>query len=386
MSANEMARTGHVQPVAKGTVIYRENDQGGEMFIVLKGSVTITMDRKGRVAKLAEIPQGGFFGEMSLLEGVRRTTTAVASSDAILLVVTKEHFIKFISENPEIALRIMQGLSSRVRELNNCLKDTDAFEETITEYVGEGDEGGLASEDGCEELQKLVYEDAEINGIAQYLLDKDMVCPICGSKFSYRWVRDSKLKQVSRTKELRVKYQEIEPMFHDICICPECYYARTRQDFQQANHIEKQKLEDSKTLRKDKYNLQFTSVPTWGFVIKAYKLAIECYVSRPTGKTEDKVAGLWMKLAWIYDDLGDEEKAKTAREEALEKYKSAYAMGTGSDENDHKIEYLVGKVSHSLGKIKDARDYMFKATTRRNGHRMIQQMARDELDELKKED
>ena len=64
-----------------GETVYREGDPGAEMFIVQSGAVRIFRDLGGREQALAEMEKGEFFGEMSVLEGQARTSSARALED-----------------------------------------------------------------------------------------------------------------------------------------------------------------------------------------------------------------------------------------------------------------------------------------------------------------
>ena len=60
----------------RGTVLFREGDPGGEMYVVSRGKVSISA-RGGAVEKvLSTLGQGEFFGEMSILNDAPRSATA----------------------------------------------------------------------------------------------------------------------------------------------------------------------------------------------------------------------------------------------------------------------------------------------------------------------
>ena len=48
-----------------------------------------------------------------------------------------------------------------------------------------------------------------------------------------------------------------------------------------------------------------------------------------------------------------------------------------------RLEYLLGNLAATLGNRKEAREYMFKAVSRRNGHALIKDIAKDALRLLK---
>lgn len=423
MSIMNMSQAGFIQPVSKGTLIFREGDQGVEMFILLKGAVEIsTKGVGGKKIKLADIVQGGFFGEMSLLlDGHYRTATAAASTDSILMVITRNNFNEIVSKNPEVALRIMKGFAVRIRDLNKRLKEIGGQQE-VPAGAGEIAGAGAVADAGMEEANApdtLDTNDASANEAAAdgpgsaaenvcepaaaedsfdevgpelskalqdlYFFNKEITCPVCGSKFHTMLIRESRLKQKERTDDLRVLFLDIEPLLYNIWICPECYYAMRSSEFAKVDEIQKKSLANHAARRKEAYSFNFTGRRTLGFAIKAYKMAVDCCESLGKNKVDERMAGLWFNIAWLYDDLQEAEKAKLARANALSSYKNAYMMSAGSDKNDQKVEYLIGKLSWSLGNQKDAREYMLKAVGRRDGHPLIKQLARDGLEKLKNE-
>lgn len=383
MSIAEMLKSGYAQPVPKGVFIFHENDHGAEMYIVLKGSVEIFMESNGHKIKLIEVTPGGFFGEMSLLEGQSRTASAFTTSDSVLLIVTKNNFDDVMSKAPQVALRIMKGLSSRIRELNNRLKQKVAGEDAAASgFPGQDKDGAqnapVISADYGPEVIKEEHFDR--------LLHREFTCPVCGKVFKAYTVKESKLKQVKRTEELRVIYEDIDPLFYSLVICPECYYTQKQDEFSKIDELWKKKLLATINERKAKYPLDPSHWRTIGFIIQTYRIAIECYECLGKRSLDDKVAGLWLNLSWLYEGLEKGEECLQAKSEALNKYKNAYIMGAGGGEQDHKMEYLIGRLCWDRGDLKEAREYMFKAATRQDGHSLLKQMAQDLLEEIKKAD
>lgn len=391
MSIAEMLKSGYAQPVPKGAFIFHENDQGAEMYIVLKGSVEIYMESNGHKIKLADITPGGFFGEMSLLEGQNRTATALTTSDSVLLIVTKTNFDDVISKAPQVALRIMKGLSSRIRELNIRLKQKVTDDHSLSQTGAANSAPGVSNQNGAGagNTQTATVENGPVVIKEEHfdrLLHREITCPVCGHVFKAYVVKESKLKQVKRTEELRVIYEDIDPLYYNVLICPECCYARKHDEFGTLDDLWKKKLEVTMNERKAKYPLDFSNRRTLGFILQTYLVAVECCECLGKRSLDEKIAGLWLNLSWLYEEMEKSEEALQAKSEALNKYKNAYIMGAGGGEQDHKMEYLIGKLSWDRGEAKEAREYLFKAATRRDGHSLLKQMAQDLLEVIKQAD
>ncbi|MFZ3172917.1 MAG: DUF2225 domain-containing protein [Carboxydocellales bacterium] len=410
--SKDMSKLGYMQRLPNGTVIFHENDQGAEMYIVLQGSVEISMESNGNKINLAVIGAGGFLGEMTLLEGHNRTATAVTTSDSVLMVITKHNFDEVISSHPDIAMRIMKALSGRIRDLNKRLKETTdqlevarllasvkdgKWDETTTagnpletgptEIQSAGEELDLDSEND-DHASELV--DVEINNDAKvqefYFYEKEVTCPICSHKLSVQVLKDSKLRQKDHNQELRTIYHDVDPILYNIWVCSQCYFAMPKSSFEKIDGIQATVMANCKPQRLEKFKFDFSGNRTIGFVIEAHKAAIECIDGLGRKRIDLALAELWLRVAWLYDDLHQRGKAKEARKLALAKYKSGYLEDAGSDEKSQKLEYLIGTISASLGNTKEAKDYMFKAVSRRNGHLLIKEIAKDALRLIKETD
>lgn len=109
----------------RGTVLFREGDPGGEMYVVQRGKVAISA-RVGAVEKLlTTLGQGEFFGEMSILNAAPRSATATCVEDCQLLVVDARTFEAMVRASSEIAVRMIQKLAARLadadRQIENLL-------------------------------------------------------------------------------------------------------------------------------------------------------------------------------------------------------------------------------------------------------------------------
>ncbi len=100
-----------------GEIIFREGEQSFEMFVVHSGSVAVS---KGSV-NLGILKRGEFLGEMSLLESLPRSATAVAVGQTRLLCIQPGGFLLKIRRDPTFAFELLQSLSRRVRYTNERL-------------------------------------------------------------------------------------------------------------------------------------------------------------------------------------------------------------------------------------------------------------------------
>ena len=103
---------------ADGEVIVREGDAGASMFVVLTGTVAITVAADRR--EVAVTRAGGYFGEMSLLTGEPRTATVVARGDCTVLEIPVAAFRDYVRSRPEVLDGLALAAVARRRELDEA--------------------------------------------------------------------------------------------------------------------------------------------------------------------------------------------------------------------------------------------------------------------------
>jgi CRP/FNR family cyclic AMP-dependent transcriptional regulator len=102
--------------VKRGTNICAKGDPGTSLFAIGSGTVRISVPSvEGKDAVVNVLRKGSIFGEIALLDGRPRTADATASTDCELYVIERRDFLPVMREEPEIALRIIEILCSRVR-------------------------------------------------------------------------------------------------------------------------------------------------------------------------------------------------------------------------------------------------------------------------------
>ena len=101
-----------------GEAIFKEGEEGSEMFYVLSGSIRLI--KKEQMLRVMQ--KGDYFGEMALLIGTPRTTSAQAEEDnTSLAVITPENFETLLREEPKIAMSFLKELAQRLKKTNEIL-------------------------------------------------------------------------------------------------------------------------------------------------------------------------------------------------------------------------------------------------------------------------
>jgi CRP/FNR family transcriptional regulator, cyclic AMP receptor protein len=102
--------------VKRGTNIFAKGDPGTSLCAIGAGTVKISVPSvEGKDAVFNVLRKGAIFGEIALLDGNPRTADATAVTDCELFVIERRDFLPLMREEPEIALRLIEILCSRLR-------------------------------------------------------------------------------------------------------------------------------------------------------------------------------------------------------------------------------------------------------------------------------
>jgi CRP-like cAMP-binding protein len=119
-----LASRARLRSFSAGTVIFAEGSPGDSLHVVVEGRVRIVVSSgAGDEATVALVGPGDCFGELSLLDGLPRSASAVASVATRTFVVTRDIFVEWVSERPAAALAILETLSLRLRKTDQALAD-----------------------------------------------------------------------------------------------------------------------------------------------------------------------------------------------------------------------------------------------------------------------
>ena len=108
-------------------VIVRENDPGGELFLLIEGEVRIFKDYGTlQEESLNSVRAISYFGEMAAIDDEPRSATVVAAERSRMLCLDGVSLKDLIREMPEISFEIMRVLTARVRGAERRLAEREA--------------------------------------------------------------------------------------------------------------------------------------------------------------------------------------------------------------------------------------------------------------------
>jgi CRP-like cAMP-binding protein len=98
-----------------GHVIARQGEIGTGFFVIVDGGVRVVRDG----AVVARLGPGEFFGELSVLDRMPRNATVAAERPTSCLALASWDFEKVLLDQPALALAILRGVASRLREVTD---------------------------------------------------------------------------------------------------------------------------------------------------------------------------------------------------------------------------------------------------------------------------
>ena len=113
----------HNRTFVAGEYIFYKGDPGIGLYLIREGEVEMQRENSsGEIKILAVFNKGDFFGELALVDGEKRSASAIAKSSCKVSVIFKPDLDEFIEKYPRKGIKILTGISSiialRLRSLN----------------------------------------------------------------------------------------------------------------------------------------------------------------------------------------------------------------------------------------------------------------------------
>jgi len=109
--------------VGPRSVIVSQGTVGRDMFIVVSGSLKVSvLSDEGKEISFVVLRQGDYFGELSLIDGRRRSASVTSISKAELLVLGHSEYQQLLHKHPHTATQL---LTQMLLTLANRLRATD---------------------------------------------------------------------------------------------------------------------------------------------------------------------------------------------------------------------------------------------------------------------
>src|SRR3954467_14242196 len=106
-----------------GQTLFQTGDPGESLYVVHSGEVELYIkDTAGQKIVLTIARVGELFGELALLDSGPRSATAIALTDAGLLVLDRDDLLLLFQKRPDSALHMLAAMSGMTRKADQLLR------------------------------------------------------------------------------------------------------------------------------------------------------------------------------------------------------------------------------------------------------------------------
>jgi CRP-like cAMP-binding protein len=119
-SLAEIAVALQFRPVERGGYAVRKGDSGEHMLFVLTGRLqAVDLTEDGREVGLNFLMPGDYFGELSIIDGLPRSASVVASENSLVALLPRAPALALIYHNPLVSERMFKRMASSIRSAAN---------------------------------------------------------------------------------------------------------------------------------------------------------------------------------------------------------------------------------------------------------------------------
>lgn len=106
-----------------GENVIKQGTVGNCFYVIQEGEVEVINEFGDNEIVVAELGKTDFFGEMGVFEKDVRSCTVRAKGEAKILTMDKKSLYKSIQRDPSLAFRLLEKMSSRLRETTKHIGD-----------------------------------------------------------------------------------------------------------------------------------------------------------------------------------------------------------------------------------------------------------------------
>ncbi len=113
-----------MRPYNRAEVIFRKDDPGTHLYLVLEGAVKISLPGEfGQEALVAIMRPGEFFGDLALFDRSPRSAGATALEDTRAALLAGDDFLAFLERHPAAVRVVLETLARTIRRLSDRVED-----------------------------------------------------------------------------------------------------------------------------------------------------------------------------------------------------------------------------------------------------------------------
>jgi CRP/FNR family transcriptional regulator, cyclic AMP receptor protein len=174
-----IAQRAHRRVFEAGRNLMTIEQPGEAVYIILHGTVKIHIEQNERDVILSILGAGDLLGEMSLIDSVGRSASAVTLEDSLLLWMDKVTFYYILDNFPAVARNLVKILSARVRlsdQLIQALATLDVNGRVARQLLAFAEKYGYPK-DGATQIRIVLTQSdiADLVGASRKRVNQTMV-------------------------------------------------------------------------------------------------------------------------------------------------------------------------------------------------------------------
>ena len=120
----ELENIAHLKQYQRNEVIFSEGQQAKGLYLIARGKVKIyKLSTEGREHILRAFNIGDIFAEAAVFSGTTYPAFAETLTDSEVIFILRQDLLELIKDNPNLGLKMMGTLSSRLRRFVNTIED-----------------------------------------------------------------------------------------------------------------------------------------------------------------------------------------------------------------------------------------------------------------------
>ena len=106
----------------KNMLVIQQGDDTNTMFILIEGEMRVYVeDEQGKQLTIRILKSGDLFGEVALIGDIPRTASVVTITDCVVAAFSREKYLSFLKQHPEILLALAKALANMVSDITEEL-------------------------------------------------------------------------------------------------------------------------------------------------------------------------------------------------------------------------------------------------------------------------
>lgn len=303
---------------------------------------------------------------------------AKVKEEATLISINESEVDLFIEAYPHFVFEMLKRLTATLKETNAELemaagqsRDSKGIDHKSSVDIVEVEKNYQI--ESKQKYPMLLPENHD-----EFLYLKEVECPICDQKFSVNQIRASKLLFDRTDRDLRKRYKNFDELWYQLWRCPRCGYVHFHNEFFKISPTVKKELfeclprksnfGDLKLVKRD-INQVLDDYYHFNKLIAFYNVDSIVKVR------------LWQSIAWLLDDVKDEEAAYKARRVLKVMLEDSWynSRVITQPEDECKLTIKLALLCKEEGDYVQARKYLLTLSQHKNISLPIRNIIQDEI-------